>query len=99
MQVGSTLAAEQRPENAADDLAADRGTDGSHRTLGHRLDQAVLASAARHQAAERALDRIQDAALVAGCGVARGRGRGCPPGELLVGRLAVDRLLVGALDR
>src|SRR5512144_590693 len=63
--------AEERAQHAANDLAADGRADGACGALRHRLDHAVLAAAARHQSAERPLERIEEAAACA-----RGAGRG-----------------------
>src|SRR6185312_8800491 len=94
-------AAWQRPHHAAHDRAADRRADAAHRTLRHRLDEAVLAAAPLHQAAERVGDRADDASRRRAWRADRWllcRG-GDALGELFVRRLAIDRLFVDAVDR
>src|SRR5687767_5897931 len=84
------LPAEDRAEDAADDAAADLAADGARRALRRGLHRPLARAALRRAApAQLVEDPAQPAALRRGRRLLRGA---CL--ELLVGRLAVDLLLV-----
>src|SRR5262245_62954277 len=106
----STTLAQDRAENAPDDLAADLRAHRARDALRHRLHDAVVLPAARAGPAEKDVgDCSADASaglwrLRAGWNARRRSGlilrfRDGPPFELLVGGFAIDLLLVVASDR
>src|SRR6185437_8735507 len=70
----------ERPQYATHDRAPDRRADASRSALRDRFDEAVLAPAAGREATERACNRAEHAAALAGSGAlgipGPGAGRG-----------------------